>query len=128
MDDFLKKFKIKDIKPGMIVEYRNGWKALVIENNNELYFISDYGWSKESFYDENTLLIKEKFYSNIMDNDFDIVAIYKHSNCHFSIKDIFNNDNLSIIWTRPNFIRQISKKDIEKAFNINPNEKFEIVD
>lgn len=120
-----KEFTLKDIKPGMVVEYKNGSRALALESNNELYFTSNDGWMKRSSYDEQTLSLKEK--TAITYDDFDIVAVYKPKTFN-TIKVIFNDDNLIVIWKKPKTIRQISKKAIEKAFNIKPDEELVIVE
>lgn len=66
-----KDFTLNDLKPGMVVEYRNGSKRLVVSINSKLYFISDTDYSEGSSDNYNTDLTRTSY------TCFDIMKVYK---------------------------------------------------
>lgn len=84
-------FSLKDLKSGMIVETRNEYKYLVIDN----LLIRDRGYMKKITY-KNNLLHKEH-------KEFDIMKVFVILNWAFGyegITDTINTDHIKCIWER----------------------------
>lgn len=112
-------FTIDDIKPGMVVELRNGSREIVLSTENNTIFTSrenDYSSGLIETYHENLTHVDNKVY--------DIVKVYSiKSFC--TILNVFNKEYLSIIWEKQKL--QISMKEIADKFGVNENE-IEIID
>ena len=112
-------FTIDDIKPGMVIELRNGSREIILcTKDNSIFSSGKNDYSLESFGVYNKDLT-----SNI-DKVYDIVKVYSIK-VFCKILDIFDTENLSIIWEKPKL--QISMKEIANKFGVNENE-IEIID
>lgn len=79
----------QNLKNGMIVEFSNGKKALVL--------------GKKFLYENCGFEIIEKFNDKLqlLDNDeFSIIKVYKVKDSIVSLKDVFDIDNLELLWQR----------------------------
>lgn len=86
--DYMKKeFTKSDLKDGMVVEYRNGKRRLVLNN----FLIGIDGYFDLSNYSEN---LKDKNSS-----DRDVVGVFK-VNIVTNLDYIFRTENLELIWKR----------------------------
>ena len=91
--------KKSDLKNGMIVEYRNGFRRLVV--NDEL--IGDDGHLSLTEYNDD-LKINE-LYRNL-----DIIKVYKYK-LGWSFNRLLDDDNLELIWERKEY--ELTKREIE---------------
>lgn len=66
-----KEFTLNDLKPGMVVKYRNSNKRLVVSINGKLHFISDTDYLGDVLDNYNNDL------TCISDNNFDIMKVYE---------------------------------------------------
>lgn len=114
-----KKFTLKDIKPGMVVELRNQDRMLVIPIEGKLVLIDQECSFSIDSYDEE-LFDSERLV------ELDIVKVFETVS-RPSLLSLFEDSYLKLIWERPKK-KEISKQAIRKAFNIKPDEEFEIVD
>ena len=80
-----------ELKEGMIIECRNGYRYLLRKVDDTIIGSSFDGWFT-AMYDEN---LCENCYH---DEDFDIMKIYE-SNARV-LGNLFNNDYLECIWER----------------------------
>lgn len=106
-DTFIK----SDLKDGMVVEYKNGWKAVVLADK----FVRRYDHIPFDRYNES-LEIKS------CDNDFDIVKVYKSNGNTFACwcEDRY----LTLIWKREEPCKEMTVAEIEKKLGY----KVKIVD
>ncbi len=98
--------KKSDLKPGMVIEYANGERRLVIEFNDELFFLGNYGWGRLKDYPEDL----ENFNRN-----FSIDKIYKPrfmTGLDSMLKDVYN-----CIWERPKSV-ELTMEEIAEKFGI----------
>ena len=90
--------KKNELKSGMVVEYRDGDKRLVIDND----LIGDDG--------HLTLTNYNDYLKNGLFSDLDIIKVYKYkSPCPFNA--LLENNNLDIIWEREEI--KLTDRDIE---------------
>lgn len=98
------------IKPGVVVEYACGKRALVVLVNDELVFTSRDGFMHLKEYDEDLLVIPR----NSTSHNWDIVKIYNvRFGCGF--ENMLKDDLLLPIWTR---VREITLQEIADKFGI----------
>ena len=89
-DYMQKEFTKADLKDGMIVKYRNG--EMYLKFGGKL--INNDGFEELSTFDNN---LKDVDFSS----DYDIMKIYKLNLTKvYCLKDIFNIENLELIWER----------------------------
>lgn len=74
-----------------VVEYRDGNRRLVVETGEGLGFISATEFMESCRYEQNL--------SNVEFDDLDIVKVYEMFNL-FSLRSIFEDSNLNLIWQR----------------------------
>lgn len=117
-EDMKKEFTKSDLKPGMVVEYQNGAKRLVLEVNGDLFLSGESFVTTEAF---------DKFYNdnleNIKDKDKTIVKVFK-IRTSLNIDNIFNDYFLKLIWQKEKI--QISMDEIAAKFNL-PVESISII-
>ena len=90
--------KKNELKSGMVVEYRDGDKRLVIDND----LIGDDG--------HLTLTNYNDYLKNGLFSDLDIIKVYKYkSPCPFNA--LLENNNLDLIWERKE--SELTDKEIE---------------
>lgn len=87
-----KEFTKADLKDGMVVEYRNGRKRIVV--GDILYGQINHG--KLDWYDENLLYSGEE--AQVF-NNLDIMKVYETKHCR-GFNTLFADDNLRLIWER----------------------------
>lgn len=92
------KMKKNELKSGMIVEYRDGEKRLVIDND----LIGDDGHSSLSNFNDD---LKHILYS-----DLDIIKVYKYKYTYI-FSELLKDDNLNLIWERKEI--KLTDKEIE---------------
>ena len=89
----LKKYNILELKPGTVVEYKDGQRMLVLPTEKGLSLIGE---------DESVGNLNDSFNEDLTHKVFclrDIVKIYNiKSNC--VISDLFKDDFLTLIWER----------------------------
>lgn len=100
--------KKSDLKPGMVVEYANGVRRLVIEFNDELVLLGYMGWNTLMHYTSNLECPNDK--------DFTINKIYQP-------QIILGLDTLlktvhPCIWERPKSV-ELTMEEIAEKFGIN---------
>lgn len=87
-------FTKDDLKDGMIVEYRNGKRALVIAG----HFVNKFGFMSISSYNDDLINIKN---STSLSRDYDIRRVYRpKSNEICNIDHIFESHRLDLVWKR----------------------------
>lgn len=98
----------QELKNGMIVETRDGFKYLYCEG----ILMATIGWEDINNYNDN-LIIKDRDFSY-----FDIIRVYKDKGAH-ALQNIFKDYNLSLIWERPE-TPKLSEREIEmlKALDV----------
>lgn len=124
---YMMNFTKINLLPGMIVEYRNGQRAMVVKvmyNNSEhMMLLGQSGYNNIDDY--NTNLTAMNFTGE--QSGYDIMKVYDTNGCYGRGFDIINNVNdmnIDTIWTRPK--RIITKREIAQKFNIEI-EDFEIL-
>lgn len=111
-----KKFTKQDLKPNMIFECRNKMNFLTVSagDGKELFAISgNYDWLTLSTFNDNL--------TDNIDQDFDIVKVYKFKNT-FTGSNLYNltdKTNLVLVWERPKVIK-MTKTEIARRLNIDP--------
>ena len=111
--------KKKDLKNGMIIEFRNGRMALVIKSQQFTKFLTAHGHMCEDEYDENLTFPTS--------SAWDVMSIYMPTKDCIALDQIFNKEYLTNIWTRSH-VKRISKKEIRKMFKLNKTDILEIVE
>lgn len=81
--------KKSDLKPGMVVEYANGERRLVVTINNELYLISNHMFAKVNLFTDNLECVTNP--------DRNIVKVFQPEAS--SLNSLLNCNNC--IWIRP---------------------------
>lgn len=92
-----KQFSKSDLKDGMVVEYRDGRKALYINDS----FISGQGQMPLSSYGDHLLRRRDAFAVMLLGKDghpYDIVKVYKTDACTLSC--LTDDKYLELIWER----------------------------
>ncbi len=89
-----KHFTKSDLKDGMVIEYRNGERALVITDR----FLSTNGWMSFDDYDSELF----RTFSRVRANEWDIVKCYKvESNTGLCmLANLLEDPYLGLIWER----------------------------
>lgn len=105
----MKQFTKGDLQSGMIVEFRNGIKCLVVNNKERKFLlgINDY-YLLDNYSDNLNSRIK----------DFDIVKVYTHR-CTGTLIFILEHSILKLIWQRKVVI---TKQEIADKFGVNIND------
>ncbi len=122
---FMKKeFTKDDLEMGMVVEFRNGDKCLVLKGNMET---EHYGKQNIIFMDEKGLEIGSYYHCNLKhtnNNDYDVVKVWANNYGNNMIDGNFlsnlnNTDNIKLVYEREE-VKQPTKHDIEimKAMNL----------
>lgn len=114
----MENFTKSDLKPGMVVEYRNGDRRIILETEKELILSGNYGCSVLSSYSQNLL----KIGSNL---NLDIVKVYFIKDSK-SLESILNLSNLKLIWERKETV-ELTLQQIADKFNV-PVENIKIKD
>lgn len=114
-------FTKNDIKSGMVIEYRMGDRALVVQNQEDLILLDSSGCMFLSVYTENLVV------ADTDNRNFDIVKVYKVDNDGWGMGfEVINEDfYLKVIWDRDK--TYITKKEIAEKFGVNI-EELEVVD
>lgn len=99
--------KKSDLKPGMVVEYANGKRRLVIEFNDELVLLGDDGWGNLDDFSENLERLNENFTIN---------KIYKPQ--FMTGLDSMLNSAYNCIWERSKSV-ELTMEEIAEKFGIN---------
>ena len=96
-DDELEFVAEKDnLKDGMVVEFRNGWRALVVAKT----FLTESGYYNDSQFTDD-LLSWSVFPGTNNKPSMDIAKIYRvKNNSALDILGVFNTNNLTLIWER----------------------------
>ena len=94
-----------ELKEGMIIECRNGYRYLLKEQRGKLIGSNFNGWIKLS-YDEE---LNENEY---FDEEYDIMKIYE-SNAYV-LEDLFDNNYLTCVWERKE-PKKMTLEEISKA-------------
>lgn len=120
-----------DIKPGMIVEYRNGTKALAvkvtlyIDNREEIIFIGFTGYMDMGSYDTNLLVTPDSLKDQLRQSDWDIMKVYDTDQSYsLGIEALLSDDpydnpykEFTLLWERKEPV-EISLADISQKFNV----------
>lgn len=93
--------KKNELKSGMIVEYRNGNRRLVV--NDDLIGSSGAGFL--SYYDDDL-----KYVGNDVYDVLDIIKVYKYKYC-MRLNRLLEDDSLDLIWERKEI--KLTDKEIE---------------
>lgn len=113
LNEYMKNFSKKDLKPGMVIEYKNGERRLVVEINGELSLISN-GMFAELNNFNNDLTYDRNPHINI-------VAVYKTKPSSLSTM----LETTDLIWKRPEEVT-LTMQEIADKFGI-PVEQLKIV-
>ncbi len=108
-----KPFTKADLKPGMIVEYRDGEKALYING----IFMSEGSWMNDTDYKEDLTYLRTKNNSRL-----DICKIY--SSKAFVSTKLFDSNCMELLWERKDEAKEMTVAEIEKELGY----KVKIVD
>lgn len=112
-------FTKENLKPGMVIEYRYGERALVVkanyENKEQIIFINNTGFNLLSSYNNN-LTIRSNGY-NI--NEFDIMKVFDPKDKFGLGFDIINSESIELIWQRK---VTITMQEIADKFNCSVEE------
>ncbi len=102
------------IKPGVVVEYSCGKRALAVLVNDELILTSVDGFMRLKEYDEDLSVILRCPTSNL----WDIVKIYNVKfGCGF--ENMLKDDLLLPIWTR---VKTLTIQEIADEFGVKPEQ------
>lgn len=115
--------KKSDIKPGMIVQWRNGTYCIVLQTEHQgLIFkaIQGAAWNPLKYYSEDTIEIENKnHYSNVVEKDgktdFDIIKVGL-PNCSINFSD-FNPDSVNWIWSGNDQV-ELTLQEIAEKFGL----------
>lgn len=117
----------KDIRPGMVVELRNGSRYFAIKvelgcNDQEtIIFIGPTGYMGIDDYDENLLVKPYPYQKEGEPNSWDIVKVYNtNQNYGLGTQGLLSDNGLihfNLLWTRKETV-EISLKDISQKFNV----------
>lgn len=121
---FMKK---EDIRPGMVVEFRNGTRAFAVkvekgsDCREEIIFINFTGYMGINAYDEN-LLIKSKHPDvSKTTNDWDIMKIYNTRQKYgLGMNGLYSDEEIKkfeLLWLREEIV-EISLAEISQKFNV----------
>lgn len=103
--------KLSELKPGMVVEYADGTKRLVVVFDNKLMFTGETGYQTDITRWYNEDLTHKDFASS------DIVKVYE-----VNFGNIFTLMTPSrLLWKRSEII-ELSIEQIAKKFNVKPDQ------
>lgn len=104
-------FTLEDLKPGMVVEYRNEERRLVLKTNKGLSLTGYTGYrSQLDLYDSN--------FGNLGCSQMDIIRVYNIKNPCI-LQNIFKNENLELLWENPSSnIIEVSLQDIADLLKV----------
>lgn len=112
--DYMKKeFTKADLKDGMVVEYRNGERRLVLGDR----IVGNNGYNLLGSYNETLEDIQ------LHEKQYDIVRVYQSR--HISISQIFSDSYLELIWER-NETKKMTAEEMRKKLEELTGEKIEI--
>lgn len=97
-----------DLKSGMIVEYADGNRRLVLESNGKIFLTG----ICIGFLDGYSIDLIHSVYSDLTINK---VFEIKHID---TLDAIFNNNNLTLIWKRPKKVLELTLKEIAEKFEV----------
>lgn len=107
-----KEFKKQDLKSGMVVEYRNGERRIVIDN----MLIGKDGFSTLNSY-------REELKNNNSD-EYTIVKTYKISEAR-TFAYVLNDNNLELIWERTE-VKHMTAEEMRQKLEELTGEKIEV--
>lgn len=117
----------KDIRPGMVVEFRNGTKALAVKvemgSNHEerIIFIEPTGFMDLDSYNENLLVEVQWPYTKEELDKWDIMKIYDTDQKHgLDTNGLFSDKcikEFELLWLREEIV-EISLAEISEKFNV----------
>ena len=107
--------KKSDLKPGMVVEYANKVKHLVVEINNEINLMGTDSFNRLSYY-EDDLTIADKESDPVTATNWSIDKIYIPASM-LSLKNMLDERFLLILWERPKEII-LTMQEIADKFGI----------
>lgn len=103
-DELISAFFKSDLKDGMVVELKNGYRGIVIHNlivGEDFYIqLSNYNYS---------LIVN---YNNSIVNGLNIIKVY-NALSYKGFKNYIKDENLTLIWEREN-PRKMRKEEIEE--------------
>ena len=114
LNEYMKNFSKEDLKPGMVVEYKNSERRLVVDINSELNLIAN-----------NSFAMLKDFNNDLTCNnhsDLSIVAVYTPEIIE-SLSTMLRAKNL--VWKRPEEVT-LTMQEIADKFGI-PVEQLKIV-
>jgi hypothetical protein len=111
-----KGFTKADLKPGMVVEYRNGSKAVFIND----IFMEKHGWMPISDYYDDLINVRDLSCSS----HYDICRVYNSK--AFAVDNLLKPECLELIWERKEDepVKEMTVAEIEKKLGY----KVKIVD
>lgn len=96
-------FTKADLKPGMVVEYRNGSKAVFING----IFMEKHGWMPISDYYDDLINVRDLSCSS----HYDICRVYNSK--AFAVDNLFKPECLELIWERKE-VKEMTVAEIEE--------------
>lgn len=109
-----------DIKPGMVVEFRDGVRAFVVKvedftHREQIIFMKPNGFERLDSYNENLVIS----YPKLDLRKLDIMKIYDTDQRYgLGLNEILSDEVISkLLWQREETI-EISLEDISKKFNV----------
>lgn len=109
--DMKQEFTKSDLKTGMVVEYKNGTRRLVLEINESIFLSGDMYTKPCDFitlYNDNL--------EQIEDRDKTINKVFEIKRpC--VISEIFNSDNLHLIWERKKIL-EVTMDEVAEKFGV----------
>ena len=111
-----KEFTKADLKDGMVVEERNKRKYIVLGDE----VVNDDGYNILKGYGNDLTDTR------LHDRNFDIIRVFKvKNNCITSLKHLFKDENLELIWER-NETKHMTAKEMRKKLEELTGEKIEV--
>ena len=111
-----KEFTKADLKDGMVVEERNKRKYIVLGDE----VVNDDGYNILKGYGNDLTDTR------LHDRNFDIIRVFKvKNNCITSLKHLFKDENLELIWER-NETKHMTAEEMRKKLEELTGEKIEI--
>ena len=107
------RFTLKDLEPGMIVEFKNKDMRLVLKSREELLFIDDSSFTRSNLYTNNLV--------NLRDTQCNIDAVYIPVATYVT-SHLFDKRRLAKIWQRTKI--SITHEEVAKLLNVDPSELF----
>lgn len=115
LNEYMKNFSKEDLKPGMVVEYANKVKHLVVEINNEINLMGSDSFNRLSYY-EDDLTIADKESDPVTATNWRIDKVYIPVSM-LSLKNMLDERFLLILWERPKEII-LTMQEIADKFGI----------